>query len=65
MLYIDYNIYFQQEYFNRNPQGLNPVQINDVVFSVHAALATFLTIVQCLIYEVIVIKNVVINIIIS
>ncbi|XP_026471945.1 cystinosin homolog [Ctenocephalides felis] len=56
-LYTVFNIglYFvptiEQEYFDRNPRGLNPVQINDVVFSVHAALATFLTIIQCIFYE--------------
>lgn len=31
--------------------GLNPVLINDVVFALHAVLATIVTIVQCFIYE--------------
>lgn len=31
--------------------GLNPVLINDVVFALHAMLATLVTIVQCLVYE--------------
>lgn len=42
---------FQDEYFNRHPRGLNPVKINDIVFSVHAAFATAITIFQCFIYE--------------
>lgn len=31
--------------------GLNPVLINDVVFAIHAMIATMVTIIQCLIYE--------------
>lgn len=42
----------QDEYYRRNPRGLNPVQLNDVFFSVHAFFATIFTIGQCLIYEV-------------
>lgn len=42
---------FQAEYFNRNPKGLNPVLINDVVFALHAMVATLITIVQCYVYE--------------
>ncbi|CAH0554802.1 unnamed protein product [Brassicogethes aeneus] len=41
----------QKEYFARYPRGLNPVQVNDIVFAVHAALATILTITQCYLYE--------------
>ncbi|XP_011700251.1 PREDICTED: cystinosin homolog isoform X2 [Wasmannia auropunctata] len=41
----------ENEYFKRYPKGLNPVQINDVVFSLHAVFATVLTIGQCFIYE--------------
>ncbi|XP_075970884.1 lysosomal cystine transporter cystinosin isoform X2 [Anticarsia gemmatalis] len=41
----------QDEYFARHPRGLNPVHLNDVFFSMHAAFATFITIVQCFIYE--------------
>ncbi|XP_025835848.1 cystinosin homolog [Agrilus planipennis] len=41
----------QNEYSNRYPRGLNPVQINDVFFSVHAVAATFVVIVQCFIYD--------------
>lgn len=42
----------QAEYAKRHPRGLNPVLLNDVVFSLHAAFATIITIAQCLIYEV-------------
>ncbi|XP_026739544.1 cystinosin homolog isoform X2 [Trichoplusia ni] len=41
----------QINYFNRFPRGLNPVQLNDVFFSTHAAFATIITITQCCIYE--------------
>ncbi|XP_078050353.1 lysosomal cystine transporter cystinosin isoform X2 [Augochlora pura] len=39
------------EYFRRNPKGLNPVQVNDIFFSLHALFATVITIIQCVIYE--------------
>ncbi|CAB3243385.1 unnamed protein product [Arctia plantaginis] len=41
----------QNEYFSRHPRGLNPVHLNDVFFSMHATFATFITIIQCFIYE--------------
>lgn len=41
----------EDEYFERYPRGLNPVQINDIVFAVHATFACLITIVQCYIYE--------------
>ncbi|XP_041976078.1 cystinosin homolog isoform X3 [Aricia agestis] len=41
----------QDEYFFRHPRSLNPVQLNDVFFSIHAAFATLITIFQCFIYE--------------
>jgi len=41
----------QDEYFNRHTTGVNPVQLNDVIFSIHAAFACFVTIFQCVIYE--------------
>ncbi|XP_048485003.1 cystinosin homolog isoform X2 [Plutella xylostella] len=41
----------QTEYFARHPRGLNPVQLNDVFFSLHACFATIITIVQCFLYE--------------
>ncbi|EFA10650.1 cystinosin homolog [Tribolium castaneum] len=56
-LYAVFNLglYFipeiKAEYSNRYPRGLNPVQVNDIVFAVHAAAATIITIVQCYLYE--------------
>lgn len=44
--------YIEDEYFQRFPRGLNPVEINDVVFSIHASVITALTIAQCYLYEV-------------
>ncbi|XP_065371333.1 cystinosin homolog isoform X1 [Calliphora vicina] len=41
----------QAEYTNRYPRGLNPVMLNDVVFSLHAMFATIITIYQCYAYE--------------
>nr|CAD7196481.1 unnamed protein product [Timema douglasi] len=41
----------KEEYFNRYPRGLNPVQVNDIVFAVHASFATAITITQCFLYE--------------
>ncbi|XP_065078565.1 cystinosin homolog isoform X2 [Ochlerotatus camptorhynchus] len=46
-----WNNHIEQEYFSRNPRGLNPIIANDVAFSLHASLATFLTVVQCFLYE--------------
>lgn len=42
----------QNEYANRYPKGLNPVMINDVVFSLHASFASIITIFQCFMYAV-------------
>lgn len=42
----------EDEYFNRYPKGLNPVQVNDIFFSLHAVFATVVTITQCFIYEI-------------
>ena len=39
----------QEEYFNEHPDGVLPVQPNDVVFSVHAMVAASITLVQCLV----------------
>lgn len=44
--------YIEDEYFNRFPRGLNPVELNDVVFSIHASVITAFTIGQCFFYEV-------------
>ncbi|XKL68949.1 hypothetical protein PGB90_006718 [Kerria lacca] len=43
--------YLQKEYLNRHPKSLSPVQFNDVFFSVHASLASVITIIQCTMYE--------------
>ena len=42
----------QEQYFAKHPTGVNPVQLNDVIFSLHAVFACLITISQCLIYEV-------------
>ncbi|XP_026827830.1 cystinosin homolog isoform X4 [Ooceraea biroi] len=42
----------QNQYFDRYPKGLIPVQVNDIFFSLHAVLATIVTIGQCFIYEI-------------
>lgn len=42
----------QNEYDDRHPHGVNPVLLNDVVFSLHAMFATCITIAQCFMYEV-------------
>jgi len=41
----------EDEYMRRFPTGLNPVQINDIVFALHATVATAVTIGQCFFYE--------------
>ncbi|XP_016924404.4 cystinosin [Drosophila suzukii] len=41
----------QKEYEDRYPLGLNPVMLNDVVFSLHAMFATTITILQCCFYQ--------------
>lgn len=47
-----FNEGLQNEYENRHPHGVNPVMLNDVVFSLHAMFATCITIAQCFMYEV-------------
>lgn len=42
---------FQRQYLDAHPHSLVPVELNDVVFALHAVLATLLTIGQCLLYE--------------
>ena len=44
--------WFQEQYKELHPGGVNPVQINDVVFTLHAIAATAFTIFQCFIFEV-------------
>lgn len=42
----------QDQYSERFPRGLNPVQLNDVFFACHATFATIITICQCFAYDV-------------
>ena len=42
----------QEEYFLHHPTGVNPVLLNDVVFSVNAAIAQTITVIQCFILKV-------------
>ncbi|XP_037506687.1 cystinosin homolog isoform X1 [Rhipicephalus sanguineus] len=41
----------QSEYYARHPAGVLPVEVNDIVFGLHASLATFITVLQCYFYE--------------
>ncbi|KAF2879598.1 hypothetical protein ILUMI_26572, partial [Ignelater luminosus] len=41
----------EDEYFQKYPGGLNPIQENDVFNTLHATLATSLLIAQCFLYE--------------
>jgi len=41
----------QEQYMERHPRGVIPVQANDVFFPLHAVWACAVTIVQCVIYE--------------
>jgi len=56
-LYGIYNIVLfwndsvQDQYLNRYPRGVIPVQPNDVFFPIHAVFACTVTIIQCFIYE--------------
>ncbi|CAG9772980.1 unnamed protein product [Ceutorhynchus assimilis] len=57
ILYSVFNLglYFipeiRAEYSARYPRGLNPVQVNDIFFAVHAVILTGFTIIQCFIYD--------------
>lgn len=39
------------QYFSRHPFGVNPVQLNDVIFSIHALAACLIQVAQCCVYE--------------
>ncbi|XP_062815704.1 LOW QUALITY PROTEIN: cystinosin [Anolis carolinensis] len=41
----------KEQFLSRYPNGVNPVDANDVFFSLHAVAVTLLTILQCLLYE--------------
>ncbi|KAK2869074.1 hypothetical protein Q7C36_000945 [Tachysurus vachellii] len=43
--------YIKEEFLKDNPNGVNPVDANDVFFSLHAVVLTLVYIVQCTIYE--------------
>ena len=46
-----FNSSIQSEYLSLHPDGVLPVQLNDVVFSVHALLAASLTLAQCVLMK--------------
>ncbi|OWF56316.1 cystinosin-like isoform X2 [Mizuhopecten yessoensis] len=41
----------EDDYKSLHPRGINPVQLNDVIFALHAVFVTLITICQCCIYE--------------
>ncbi|XP_061166220.1 cystinosin-like [Saccostrea echinata] len=41
----------KEEYMNKHPRGINPVQLNDVIFTLHAVFVTAVTIFQCFVYD--------------
>uniref|UniRef100_A0A673X5L0 Cystinosin, lysosomal cystine transporter n=2 Tax=Salmo trutta TaxID=8032 RepID=A0A673X5L0_SALTR len=43
--------YIKEEFVKKNPNGVNPVDANDVFFSLHAVVLTLVYICQCAIYE--------------
>ena len=43
----------QGDYFLRHPAGVYPVLLNDVVFSVNAAIAQTITVIQCFVLKVV------------
>ncbi|XP_005399778.2 PREDICTED: cystinosin isoform X2 [Chinchilla lanigera] len=43
--------YIQEQFLLKHPNGVNPVEINDVFFSLHAFALTLIVIVQCCLYE--------------
>ncbi|XP_075053048.1 cystinosin [Mixophyes fleayi] len=43
--------YVREQFINVYPNGVIPVDANDVFFSLHAVLITLVTIIQCCIYE--------------
>lgn len=47
----------EDEFFRKHPRSQNPIELNDVVFGVHAMFATIIVIVQCFIYEVGIIES--------
>ncbi|XP_041086995.1 cystinosin-like [Polyodon spathula] len=43
--------YVKEEFLKRSPNGVNPVEANDVFFSLHAVVLTLVGICQCCLYE--------------
>ncbi|XP_055983286.1 cystinosin [Sorex fumeus] len=43
--------YIQEQFLLQHPNGVNPVDNNDVFFSLHAMVLTLVVLVQCFIYE--------------
>ncbi|XP_037347376.1 cystinosin isoform X3 [Talpa occidentalis] len=43
--------YIQEQFLLQHPNGVNPVDSNDVFFSLHAVALTLVVLVQCLLYE--------------
>ncbi|KAE8293885.1 Cystinosin [Larimichthys crocea] len=43
--------YIKEEFLKRNPHGINPVNANDVFFSLHAVLLCLIYIIQAAMYE--------------
>ncbi|MGH0151174.1 UNVERIFIED_CONTAM: hypothetical protein FKN15_032550 [Acipenser sinensis] len=43
--------YVKEEFLKRSPNGVNPVEANDVFFSLHAVALTVVVICQCCLYE--------------
>ncbi|KAL3868803.1 hypothetical protein ACJMK2_041562 [Sinanodonta woodiana] len=41
----------ENDYKKLHPRGINPVELNDVIFTIHAVFITAVTIIQCLIYK--------------
>uniref|UniRef100_A0A182TFS6 Cystinosin homolog n=1 Tax=Anopheles melas TaxID=34690 RepID=A0A182TFS6_9DIPT len=50
-VFLYWNTFVENEYYQRHPFGLNPVIGNDIGFAVHAVFGTGFTIFQCWIYE--------------
>ncbi|KAF6093178.1 cystinosin, lysosomal cystine transporter [Phyllostomus discolor] len=43
--------HIKEQFFLKYPNGVNPVESNDVFFSLHAVALTLVVLVQCLLYE--------------
>lgn len=58
MAYSVFNIglfwvpHVEEQFFLKYPNGVNPVESNDVFFSLHAVALTLVVLVQCFLYEV-------------